>query len=182
MTEIALRYEEAAEPQPFLLWDSVWDQENFWADWVIPTTPAAGNAGGMQALHGINTAIVLCLFTNKRRETYQGAGLGPDPQGWWGDAVDVDATQFERPMGSLLYLLRRSVLTPEVAAQAVTYAQDALQVLIDQGLFASFDISSVPDYRNGRLDLIVNGYSASGQLIYGQQFSDLWRQEFPLSA
>jgi phage gp46-like protein len=179
MVEITVRYEEASEPQPFLLWDSIWNPAIGWADYAIAAQTETGNVGGMQSLHALNTAIVLCLFTWTRRADYQGNQAGPDPQGWWGDAIDLDTDNGERPMGSLLWLLLRSPLTVAVAAQAVSYAKDALQTLIDQGVVGSFTITSNIDKPNERLDLFVSAFSLAGQKIYGQKFSQIWGQEFP---
>ena len=179
MTEITFRYEEATEAQPFLLPDSIWNQANGYADWALAGPAETGNVGGLQALHGLHTAITICLFTWKRREDYQGNGLGSDPKGWFGDAVDIDEDAGERPMGSLLWLLLRSPLNDQVARDAVTYASDAVQTLVDQGVVGRFVITSTADKIAGQLRLIVQAFSTAGAQIYNQTFAQIWGQEFP---
>lgn len=81
---------------------------------------------------GLETAVVLSLFTDARAE--DGDRLPDDetdPRGWWGDvAATVDGDRF----GSRLWLLKREKQTQETLNRARTYAEEALAWLIDDGI------------------------------------------------
>ena len=176
--EIKIRQQESTAAQPFLLPDSTWDQSNFYADWKIAGTTETGNIGGLQSLYGLQTAVILCLFTWKRAEDYELAKFdGNDPKGWWGDAVDLQ--DHETELGSKLWLLLRSVLNDNTAVLAKTYAVESLQSLIAQKVVAKIEVDAEVDIPNSRLDLRVRLYSEDGTTKYDQKFEKIWRQIYP---
>lgn len=180
--DIGIRDTEGNDPQPFLLWDSYWNADNLadaLVDWKLAGPNAPGNAYGLAADHALNTAILLSLFTWRRAEAYDQLPSGTDPQGWWGDLVDIDDASSEAPLGSRLWLLRRSTLNAETARLAESYAYEALQPLVAQGAVAEFVCTATADPVKGFLVLEVSAYSQSGQQIYNQKFERIWRQEFP---
>jgi phage gp46-like protein len=87
----------------------------------------------------LETSVLNSLFTNRQ------AGLDDvipdgteDPGGWWANPA----------MGSKLWLLKRTKLSPQTAQRAKDYVAEALQGLIDDGVAASIDITPnvvVPD-------------------------------------
>jgi phage gp46-like protein len=178
--DIRIRDAEGTAAQPFLLWDTVWPQNNDlsqqFADWQLAGPNAPLNAYGLAANQALNTAFLLCLFTWRRAESYDNLPSGTDPKGWWGDTVDIE--DGEDILGSRLWLLFRSPLTPATAALATDYTNEALQPLITQGAVASFANSAVCDPVAGTLVISVNAYSQNGALIYSQKFTKLWQQEF----
>lgn len=179
--EIRIRETEAAAEQPFLLWDTYWDETDlgdFICDWKLAGATAQQNAYGLAANHALHTAILISLFTWRRAESYDALPSGADPKGWWGDSVDLDKN--ETRLGSRLWLLLRSILNNETARKAEDYAYEALQPLIDQGAVARFDVVATPNIVDGQLVLDVRAYSQDGQKIYEQKFERIWRQEFPL--
>lgn len=179
--DIRIRDAEGTEPQPFLLWDTIWNQSGDLSqpqcDWKLAGPNAPLNAYGLAADHALNTAILLSLFTWRRAEPYDTLPSGTDPQGWWGD--DTDLQDSEAPLGSRLWLLIRSPLNADTARKAQDYAYEALQPLIDQGAVAKFVCTATIDQVQGYLTLAVDAYSQAGQLIYSQKFERIWRQEFP---
>ena len=94
----------------------------------------------LQAEEGLDTAILISLFTDARvRE----AELPPGHtwrRGWWGDDVEDEPDS----TGSKLWLLRRSKATPEVLVRARGYIREALQWLIRDGVAVELDV--VTDY------------------------------------
>lgn len=179
--DIRIRATEGTDPQPFLLWDTIWNSDDlatYYADWTLAGPNAPNNALGLGANHALDTAVLLSLFTWRRAEPSDKLPNGTDPKGWWGDLVDLDPDSSEGPLGSRLWLLFRAPLNAATAALAETYAYEALQPLIDQGAVAVFVCTATIDKVKGYLTLAVDGYSQSGALVYSQKFQNLWRQEF----
>jgi phage gp46-like protein len=174
---IQIRVAEGDDAPVVLLWDSVWDPVQGQADWAAASPAEIGNVGGLQAQHALDTAVILCLFTWRRAETYDALPTkSSDLKGWWGDAIDLEDN--EKPMGSRLWLLFRSVLNAKVAATAKDYCVEALQTLIDQGAVARIDVTTEAQVVAGILAIRVQLYSTSGARTYDQKFDILWRQEF----
>jgi len=69
---------------------------------------------------GFETAVYISLFTDAF-DPESGDG------GYWADEFD------DTPMGSLLWTLARTVITPALPGQVVTICENALQWLIDCG-------------------------------------------------
>lgn len=88
---------------------------------------------------GLNTAVLISLFTDRRAE--EGDDL-PDPQGdrrgWWGDGLNGGHDL----IGSRLWLLTRRKVTPETRRLYEEYTREALAWLVDDGVAASLDVSA----------------------------------------
>ena len=88
------------------------------------------NENGLQTDDGLETAVIISLFSDKRAtETeLRDAGLKQDHLGgWWGDSfpeIDGDV------LGSKLWLLQRATRTQATLDLAELYAADALQWLL----------------------------------------------------
>ena len=80
-------------------------------------------------LKGLETAIIISLFTDKRDDENI-----DDPRGWWGD------TYQDSPIGSHLWPLNREKRTPEVLQKAEDYAREALQWMVKDGIVKTIDI------------------------------------------
>jgi phage gp46-like protein len=130
------------------------------ADWAVDATTR-----GLQASSPLETAILLCLFTDRRRpDTLPGeTDDDADPRGWHGDTYDVEKDAGERPMGSLLWTLERAALTADTARMAEHYTREALQTLIDQGAVSRIDVETEVLTEQGQLSIAVTAWSASGQ-------------------
>jgi phage gp46-like protein len=169
---------------PFQAWNAPWAAQ--WAAETEPTPTQVINgsmlSGGFRARAPLQTAILLCLMSDRRAEAndFIPDGSG-DPRGWAGDGIDPTIA----PLGSRLWLLRRSILTPEVEQLAEIYAQEALQTLIDQGAVAAFDISATAALAEGQLRLRVKAYEQDGTLVASLNFSLMWQASngvlFPLA-
>lgn len=88
----------------------------------------------LQSGDDLATAVVISLFTDRVAQIDDmipdGSG---DPRGWHGD--DPAA-----PIGSRLWLIFRGKRTQQTLTDAQSYAQEALQWLVDDGVIADFDI------------------------------------------
>jgi phage gp46-like protein len=176
-----IRANEGCKPQPTLFWDTVWNEQIGYADWAYaPASEVSYNFGGLQAEAALESAVMLCLFTDRRcPDDHPLAYLieNDDPRGWWGDGVDVRADLGEAPMGSLLWLLERAQATPANAQWAQTFALDALSVMIGQQSVVSTAAQAALRPPN-RIDLAVQLYGRDGTKIYSRNFEGIWREAF----
>lgn len=103
-----------------------WDDAAFAGDLVI-------DGGGVALDDGLQTAILLSLFTDARApDDAELPQRGTDRRGWWGNGFPADrfAGRANQEMGSLLWLLSREKVTGRTVALAKSYALDALQWLV----------------------------------------------------
>ncbi len=181
MADIIIRANEGCDPDPFLLWDSVWFPLAGHADFRLAGADEPLNRGGLRAKAALATAVALCLFTDKRIEpTHPLYWLADgDPRGWWGDGVDVLSDRGEAALGSHLWLLERAPLTINgisAARWAEQFALEALAPLQGQGAVVRIDAQASVNEIDNRLELVVNLYGEDGQAIYSQQFAVIWKQ------
>lgn len=175
--DVLIRANEACQPDPFLLWDSTWNEAAAVADWALAGANAPQNSGGLAATAALQTAVTLTLFTdaampkNHPLAAYVRDG---DARGWWGDGVDVRSDLGEGPLGSLLWVLWNMPLN--LAAQwAAPLAQQALAPLQTQGAVVEIDCSAAITSLNG-LTLTVALYGEKGALLYSGKFDLVWNQ------
>jgi phage gp46-like protein len=122
---------------------------------------------------GLETAVMLSLFTDRRSE--EGDELPPgdtDRRGWWADATPV--VEGDR-IGSRLWLLEREVATQAVVDRAVTYAREALQWLLDDKVASSLEVSAeIP--RRGMIGLAVKIYRPQKDPV-NYRFDHAWNAQ-----
>lgn len=180
MTAIRYRDAEACEPQPLLLWDTVWVSSisgaGGYGDWRLADPTETGNAGGLRSQNALHTATLLSLMQDKRLPD----GMTPpdndgDRRGWPGDAIRLDGEP-DGIDGSLLWTLKRGVLNAETARLAKVYAEDALRHLVVQGAVSRTDVAVEMRQGQGFLGIHVAHYDASGAEVYAQRFDALWTQ------
>lgn len=178
---VTIRAAEGCADETSVLWDSVWDAAQGFADWAPADPDEAGNRGGLRAKAAIETAVILCLFTDKRvlpdHPLYYLAD--GDVRGYWGDAIDVRADLGETELGSLLWLLERAPLTIKgvpATRWAEQFANESLKTLLDQGVCARIDTAATANAAEGRLDLAVALYGRDGAKIYDRKFDVLWNR------
>ena len=96
--------------------------------------------GDLVADQGLQTAVVVSLFTDRRAEPDDAIPDGSnDRRGWWGDTyAAIPGDQ----IGSRLWLLGRAKETQDTLNRAREYALEALQWLVDDGLVKSVDVTA----------------------------------------
>lgn len=142
-------------------------------DLVLNALTHAGAPGDFRAEQGLATQVLICLMTDRRVEASE-LRDGDENRGWVGDSFDL--MEGETPLGSRLWLLRRSALYPGIEIRAEDYAREALQPLIDQGAATKVDVTATLNYSANRLDLAVTVYGRNGAEVYSSIFELLWRQ------
>ncbi len=88
-------------------------------------------SGDFLAEQGLETAVFISLFTDRRAEVEELPPLEVDTRGWWGDLFATDEGD---EIGSKLWLLDRAAVTQDALNRAQEYAEQALQWLIDDGI------------------------------------------------
>lgn len=180
MASPRIRINEGRDPQPLLLWDSIWNAAFGFAEWALASAAETLNRGGLQATSALQTAVIIQMFTDKRlpakHPLSKYIGDDEDLRGWWGDGVDVRTDLKETALGSWLWVLARAPLNEETRRWTETAATDALQTLIDQGVAARITATAIDTHELNRRDLVIRIYRADGSLALDRRFDDIWAQ------
>ena len=102
---------------------------------------------------GLETAIVISLFTDRRAEGEELPSGETRLKGWWGDSV---AEAEGDRIGSKLWLLYREKHLSEVAKRAKEYTEDALRWLTETKAARKVEVET---------ELLPNGMLAIGARI-----------------
>ncbi|MCH7381364.1 phage GP46 family protein [Acinetobacter higginsii] len=127
--------------------------------------------GSLQSGKDIETSVLISLFTDRLADVSDDlpdatTNTRADRRGWWGD------TGQQYPIGSRLYLLDRQKAPLLVEKDAVNYATEALQWMIDDVVVASFDIHA-KFLKPNQLRLTVTAYRQDGSVI-SKISEELW--------
>lgn len=105
--------------------------DKFDADWLVDGPSLAQD-------DGLETAVVISLFTDRRANDDDALPVAGDRRGWWGDTfAEVDGDR----IGSRLWLLSREKQVSEVLVRAKQYAEESLQWLIEDGIARSVTVT-----------------------------------------
>jgi len=180
MATLRVRISEGDDEQPILLWDTIWAPWQGQGDWRIAgANEPLQNRGGLQAQAALHTAVIICLFTDKRIDPDHPLFYlvdGDDPRGWWGDGEDVRPELGERDMGSLLWVFERAHLNEDIRRWVEAVAVDALSTLIFQQVCSRIDVVATRPVDVNRVNLDVRLYGADGGMVYDYKFEDIWKQ------
>lgn len=137
-------------------------------------------AGQLDTSDELATAVIVALMTDARagQDDALPDSRDPDRRGWWGD-LDAAAIWGAGPIGSKLWLLRRTTITGKAARKGATtlqieaYIHEALQSFLDDKIATRIDVSAV---RVGteRVACTVTLYRGD-EILLALPFSDLWR-------
>ena len=95
--------------------------------------------GDLASDSGLETAVLLSLFSDQRAGETELPPGHLNKRGWWGDLFPE--TTGDR-IGSKLWTISRDKASPETSAIAEVRAKQALQWLIDDGVASSVNISA----------------------------------------
>jgi len=94
--------------------------------------------GDILADTGLATSVLIALFTDSRSPSELLLPPGEKQlKGWWGDLDE------RRKTGSLLWLINREKVLPEVATRAREYCLNALQWLLDEDIAQDVRVESL---------------------------------------
>lgn len=137
----------------------VWDLNLMGGDFFFDT-----DTQDLESDEGIETAVVISLFTDRRAEE---DNILPDPnnpdrRGWWGDLAspEVEGDQ----IGSRLWLLGREKTEEGVLVKVKKYAEEALQWMIEDDVVVKVDIITerLGQIGTDKLALLVRIYRVDG--------------------
>ncbi|MEQ8318775.1 MAG: phage GP46 family protein [Rhodospirillales bacterium] len=104
------------------------------------------DAGALQAENGLETSIVISLFTDRRAEPDDTLPAeATDRRGWWGDVAPpiVNGRPVEGSrIGSRLWLLSREKQLQSVVERARQYCREALAWMIEDGVCERIDVEA----------------------------------------
>ena len=161
----------AAIPAPDIIWI-----DGVRGDFQIVSAPGQGPRGGLRGGQALASAICLLLFTDAQcDETELTPFSGGDRRGWVGDGFDLDAGAGEGPLGSKLWLFRRSALVDETGRAIEDECRRCLQTLIAQKACARIDVAATVDAPNGHVGVVIDLYGEDGAQIFAAKFDDLWQ-------
>lgn len=104
---------------------------------------------------GLETAVIVSLFTDRRIEATDIIPDGSDDRrGWWGDSFPAITGDL---IGSRLWLLSREKQLPIVLTRAEEYTREALQWLLDDRVSDRVDVT-VEFVQRGFLGILVVVY------------------------
>lgn len=90
--------------------------------------------GGLLLDDGIETVVMISMFTDCRATVDDGIKAGDDMGGWW---FDVYSETPGENTGSKLWTLYDSTLSDETVNKVQTYADEALAWMVDEGAATS---------------------------------------------
>ena len=129
------------------------------------------DALGLVADDGLQTAVILSLFTDRRANADDVLPGDPaDQRGWWADAYPMLPGD---KIGSRLWLLNREKQLARVLSRAQEYAREALQWMIDDGV-ASSVVCSAQIVRMGLLGLNIAVMPPAANTPQYYKFELLW--------
>jgi phage gp46-like protein len=132
------------------------------ADWLLAERALAGD-------DGLDTAVILSLFTDARARAGDVTPAPDDLRGWWGDAY---ATPAGDNIGSRLWLLTRRKQLPAVLNEARSYAEEALRWMLRDRIASRIEVlASIP--RAEVLGLEISISRPHGQPVR-YRFETLW--------
>ena len=124
--------------------------------------------GDLATDEGLETAVILSLFTDRRALEEDRLPDGSnDRRGYWADAY------FDRPHGSRLWLLHREKEQAEVLRRAQEYAEEALAWLVEDAVAEAVEVEAWTVRRDtlGLRVLIRRG----GGAVLERQYDYVWR-------
>jgi phage gp46-like protein len=123
----------------------------------------AVRAGDLEAETGLETAVIISLFTDARDQ---------GERGHWADALTGERT------GSKLWRLEREKLTPIVARKHEEAAKEALAWMVQDNIAKSVNVTAEiqsPD----RINLLIE-ITRPNDKVEAFRFNDIWNEQSKL--
>ena len=128
------------------------------------------DALGLKVDDGLETAVIISLFTDRRANADDNIPDGSnDLRGWWADSFNAIEND---KIGSRLWLLSREKQLTSVLVRAREYSEEALAWLVADGVAESVEVAS-SNPRMGILALAVSIYRPL-QPVTQYRFETFW--------
>jgi len=132
-----------------------WDPATLRLDWAF-------DGNDLATTDTLQSAVIVSLLTDRLANADDEIPDGTnDRRGWWADLVLplANAAPAGDLIGSRLWLLSRRKVVEQTRLDAISYVQEALQWLIDDGVAAKVDVAAT--FRRevtGWLDIAITIY------------------------
>ena len=132
----------------------------------------AYNNGDLIREKGLETAVLISLFTDRRANDDDNLINQGEYRGWWGDALTDDK------IGSRLWLIRSQKATNQNVVLAKEYIIEALQWMIDDGVASKIEVETEKQgpVENLRLAAKIRIYYTDGN-VEAIEFKNLWENQ-----
>lgn len=101
--------------------------------------------GDLERDDGLETAVAISLFTDRRVDDESLPYLAKSKKGWWGDMFpEVDGDK----IGSRLWTIEREKRTNETLRKSEDYTREALEWMLEDSVADNIDVSSSYDDNN----------------------------------
>lgn len=124
---------------------------------------------------GLSSIVTIYLFTNARARDTDKIDSVQDPGGWWGSQF-LDTSGAE--LGSRLWLVSRGKLTQASLLQCASFAKEALQPLIDNGVAATVTTSA--ERMQGQMNIGLLSIAIQRPKKTAPRFDGVWKVQFGL--
>jgi phage gp46-like protein len=134
------------------------------------------NNGDLVREEGLETAVLISLFTDRRANEDDELINQGQYRGWWGDLLSEDDQ-----IGSRLWLIRQKA-TQQNVNLAKEYIIEALQWMIDDRVVAKIDVETEAQgpAENKRLAARIRIYYNDGN-VEAIEFKNLWEAQIAVS-
>lgn len=123
---------------------------------------------------GLETAVLVSLFTDARAQESDDLDPRQDRRGWWGSIYLDDPSE----LGSRLWLLLKGKLTTAALTQCAEFAKEALQWLVDGKIAASVDVTVTRLL--GKRDVALMNVAVQRKTDSAPRFQRAWEVQFGL--
>lgn len=130
--------------------------------------------GDFESDDGLETAILVSLFSDRRVRYDELIEGESDRKGWYGD-VATDQTGDQ--IGSKLWLLDRGKASEETRKLSEEYASEALQWLLDDGVAETVDVTAVLVPRD-RINLTIVITRPKERDKYFYRYQLIWENQY----
>jgi phage gp46-like protein len=130
------------------------------------------NNGDLLREEGLETAVLISLFTDRRANDDDELINPGEYRGWWGDELSEDDQ-----IGSRLWLVKQKATQRNVIL-AKEYIIEALQWMIDDGVVSKIDVETEAQGppENKRLAAKLRIYYTDGN-VEAIEFKNLWEKQ-----
>lgn len=137
--------------------------------WNVSHGDVALGATDLVTDDGLDTAVLLSLFLDRRADADDGVSIDDDPRGWWGDTFADDQGD---QVGSKFWLLSREKTVPQLLVRIKEYAEQALAWLVDDGVASS--VVAQPELIDQGVVGLTVAITRPNQPPFNRQYQYVW--------
>jgi len=147
----------------------VWDNINLLGDLEF-------SAGDLVRENGLETAVLISLFCDRRAEDDDILDDPKDRRGWWGDFLNADVDDVT---GSKWWQLDRAKATQDTANLYKDYTYEALDWMVEDEVIENVEVETwiYGDVWNRRLAIEIKILQNDGT-NFAIKFEDLWSGQY----